>query len=122
MPSTGHSQQSEPARRNVVHPGLEPRVTKSYDARHMQALTRSASIYWIVPMAAMAALFLVACKKTPPPDGVCTNEPLPTRVEIPSDHGGVQVLASTDAYFMVRDTTGKQIRSEEHTSELQSLR
>ena len=62
-------------------------------------------------MAAMAALFLVACKKTPPPDGVCTNEPLPTRVEIPSDHGGVQVLASTDAYFMVRDTTGKQIAS-----------
>src|ERR1700730_504131 len=111
MPSTGHGQQSEPARGNVVRPGLEPRVTKTYDARHMPALTRSASIYWIVPMAAMAALLLVACKKTPPLDGVCTNEPLPMGVEIRSDQVGVQVLASTDAYFTVRDTTGKQIAS-----------
>ena len=62
-------------------------------------------------MATVAALILVACKKTPPLDGVCANEGLPAGVEVPSGQGGIQVLASTDAYFAVRDATGKQIAS-----------
>ncbi len=59
----------------------------------------------------MAALLLVACKKAAPPDGVCAYEPLPASAEVPSGQGGIQVLASTDAYFAVRDATGKQIAS-----------
>jgi len=85
--------------------------------RHMPTLTRSASIYWTVRMATLAALMLVACKKTPPLNGVCANESLPAGVEVPSGQGGIQVLASTDAYFAVRDTTGKQIASK-HANDL----
>lgn len=73
--------------------------------------TRSALVYMTLTTAAIAALLLVACKKTVPPDEVCTYEPLPAGVPVPSGQGGIQVLASTDAYFMVRDATGKQIAS-----------
>ena len=77
----------------------------------MSTGTRSAHTYLTIGIAAMAALLLVACKKATPPDGVCTYEQLPAGAEVPSGQGGIQVLASTDAYFMVRDTTGKQIAS-----------
>src|ERR1700675_836548 len=73
--------------------------------------TRLASIYLPIGTAAMAALLLVACHKALPPDGVCSYEPLPAGAQIPSGQGGIQVLASTDAYFAVRDATGKQIAS-----------
>ncbi len=46
---------------------------------------------------------------------ICFRRPKPQEptagAEVPSGQGGIQVLASTDAYFMVRDTTGKQIAS-----------
>jgi 6,7-dimethyl-8-ribityllumazine synthase len=71
--------------------------------------TRSASA--CLTLAALAALLLVGCHKALPPDGVCNYEPLPAGALVPSDQGGIQVLASTDAYFAVRDTTGKQIAS-----------
>src|SRR5579864_6725621 len=74
--------------------------------------TRSGPTYLTIGTAAMAALLLVACKKAVPPDGVCTYEPLPAGAQVPSGQGGIQVLASTDAYFAVRDTTGKQTASE----------
>jgi len=61
--------------------------------------------------AALAAVLLVACHKALPPDGVCSYEPLPAGEQVPSGQGGIQVLASTDAYFAVRDATGKQIAS-----------
>jgi 6,7-dimethyl-8-ribityllumazine synthase len=46
-----------------------------------------------------------------PPDGICSYEPLPAGAEVPSGQGGIQVLASSDAYFALRDTNGKQIAS-----------
>ena len=61
--------------------------------------------------ASLAALVLSGCKKAAPPDGVCTYEPLPASAEVPSGQGAIQVIASTDAYFAVRDATGKQIAS-----------
>ena len=73
--------------------------------------TRSAHTYLTMGTAALAALLLVACHKALPPDGVCSYEPLPAGEQVPSGQGGIQVLASTDAYFAVRDATGKQIAS-----------
>ena len=75
------------------------------------ARTRSARIYVIMGTAALVALLLVACHKALPPDGVCSYEPLASGAQVPSDQGGLDVVASTDAYFAVRDTTGKQIAS-----------
>ena len=71
---------------------------------------RSARIYLIGPVA-VAVLALFACHKASPPDEVCSYEPLPAGTQVPSDQGSIQVLASTDAYFAVRDPTGKQIAS-----------
>lgn len=59
----------------------------------------------------MTAILLAACKKATSPDGVCSSEPLPAGIGVPLGQGALQVLASTDAYFAVRDTTGKQIAS-----------
>ncbi len=77
----------------------------------MSTGTRSAPTYLTIGIAALAALLLVACKKAAPPDGVCTYEQMSAGAAVPSGQGGIQVLASTDTYFMVRDTTGKQIAS-----------
>jgi hypothetical protein len=73
---------------------------------------RSARTYLKMGTAALAAILLVTCHKALPPDGVCSYEPLPAGAQVPSGQGGIQVLASTDAYFAVRDTTGKQTASE----------
>ena len=73
---------------------------------------RSARTYLKMGTAALAAIFLVTCHKGLPPDGVCSYEPRPAGAQVPSGQGGIQVLASTDAYFAVRDTTGKQTASE----------
>ena len=73
--------------------------------------TRSPRAYLTVGTAALAAVLLVACHKALPPDRVCSYEPLSTGTQGPSGQGGIQVLASTDAYFAVRDTTGKQTTS-----------
>ena len=75
--------------------------------RHMLPGTTRFAFCW----AAMATLLLCGCKKAPPPDGVCTYEPLPASAEVPSGQGAIQIVASTDAYFAVRDATGKQIAS-----------
>ena len=73
---------------------------------------RSARTYLKMGAAALAAILLVTCHKALPPDGVCSYEPLPAGAQVPAGQGGIQVLASTDAYFAVRDTTGKQTASE----------
>ena len=73
---------------------------------------RSARTYLKMGTTALAAILLVTCHKALPPDGVCSYEPLPAGAQVPSGQGGIQVLASTDAYFAVRDTTGKQTASE----------
>src|SRR5437588_3261467 len=61
--------------------------------------------------ALLGALMLTSCKKTPPPDGVCTYEPTPAGGDIPAGQGGVQILGATDTYFYVFDNTGTQIAS-----------
>jgi len=73
--------------------------------------TRCARTYLTIGTAGLVTLLLVACHKALPPDGVCSYEPLPAGAQVPSGQGGIQVLASTDAYFAVRDATGKQIAS-----------
>jgi 6,7-dimethyl-8-ribityllumazine synthase len=73
--------------------------------------TRSARTYLTIGTGALAALFVVACHKALPPDGICGYEPLPTGAQVPSDQGGIQVLASTDTYFALRDAASKQIAS-----------
>jgi len=55
------------------------------------------------------ALSIAGCKKAPPPDGVCSYDPLPSTAEVPSGQGGLQVMAATDAYFYAFDSAGKQI-------------
>jgi 6,7-dimethyl-8-ribityllumazine synthase len=72
----------------------------------------SARTYLKMGTAALAAILLLTCHKALPPDGVCSYEPLPAGAQVPSGQGGIQVLASTDSYFAVRDTTGKQTASE----------
>src|SRR5438309_11059556 len=72
---------------------------------------RSARTYLKMGAAALAAILLVTCHKALPPDAVCSYEPLPAGAQVPSGQGGIQVLASTDAYFAVH-AAGKQIASE----------
>lgn len=72
---------------------------------------RSAGTYLTVVTATLAALLLVGCHKALPSDAVCTHEPLPAGAEVPSGQGGIETLALTDAYFEVRDASGKQIAS-----------
>src|SRR5579864_2473652 len=71
----------------------------------------SARTYLKMGTAALAAILLVTCHKALPPDAVCSYEPLPAGAQVPSRQGGIEALASTDAYFAVRDATGKQIAS-----------
>ena len=72
---------------------------------------RSACTCLTIGTACLAAVLLLACHKALPPDGVCSYEPLPAGEQVPSSQVGIQVLASTDTYFAVRDTTGKQTAS-----------
>jgi len=61
--------------------------------------------------ATLIAVTLLACHKQLPPDAVCSYEPLPAGVEVPLGQSAIETLASTDAYFAVRDSNGKQIAS-----------
>jgi hypothetical protein len=76
-----------------------------------QELTKMTRRHAAVCIAALIVSTLPCCKKAPPPDSLCTYEPLPATAEVPSGQGAVQVLASTDTYFYVFDSTGKQIGS-----------
>lgn len=60
-------------------------------------------------LAIFVSFLLLACHKALPPDAVCSYEPLPPGAEVPSGQGGVETLASTDAYFSVRNADGKQV-------------
>ncbi len=68
---------------------------------------------WFVSFgtAVLTSFLLLGCHKALPPDAICNYEPLPTSAQVVSGQGGIQVLASTDAYFAVRDGTKKQIAS-----------
>jgi hypothetical protein len=70
---------------------------------------RSAAKHLARGVAVVAALLPSACKKPMPPDTVCAYEALPAEAEASSGRGAVLVVASGDAYFAVRDGTGKQI-------------
>jgi len=74
--------------------------------------TRSVRNYLTVGTAVVAALLLTACHKALPPDAVCSYGTLPVGTQVPVGQGAIQVLASTDTYFAVRDNGGKQIVSE----------
>lgn len=61
--------------------------------------------------AVLTSFLLLGCQKAVPPDAICSYEPLPASTQVISGQGGIQVLASTDAYFAVRDGANKQIAS-----------
>src|SRR5207245_235704 len=91
---------------------LNPAPSPSYDASAYfctgsQPMIRHAAIF----TAAFTILSLAACKKAPPPDGVCSYEPLPATAEVPAGHGAILTQAATDTYFYALDDAGKQIGS-----------
>lgn len=57
---------------------------------------------------ASAVLLLGACRKAPPPDPLCTYEPLPESAKAPDGQGAIQVVAPTSEYFYVLDSEGKE--------------
>lgn len=65
----------------------------------------------VVGIAVLTVLMLAGCKKTPLPDSLCSDEPLPSTAAVPSGQGAIEVLASTDTYFYVFDGAGKQLGS-----------
>src|SRR5438270_10524114 len=77
----------------------------------MWAQAKRVQSYWVTLMAAFLAFSLAACHKAQPADAVCSYETLPAKIEIAPGQGGIETVASTDAYFSVRDRDGKQITS-----------
>lgn len=65
----------------------------------------------VVGIAVVTLSTLPSCKKAPPPDSLCSYEPLPATADVRSGQGAIQVLASTDTYFYVFDGAGKQLGS-----------
>ncbi len=57
----------------------------------------------------LLVLTVGSCKQAPPPDPLCSYEPLPESGQVPAGQGAIQILASTDDHFYVFDETGKQI-------------
>jgi hypothetical protein len=57
----------------------------------------------------LLTFIFTSCQKAPPPDGVCSYEPLPAGADVPAGQGGVLTAAATDAYFYAFDPAGKQI-------------
>jgi hypothetical protein len=62
-------------------------------------------------IAALTSLTMVACKKTPAADSVCSYEPLPATTDVPAGQGAILTQAVTDAYFYAMDSAGKQVGS-----------
>ena len=56
-------------------------------------------------------LFLAGCKKSPPPDSLCSIEPIPSTTRVDSGQGAILLAAPTDEYFYIQDTNGKQVGS-----------
>src|SRR5579864_9466082 len=95
-----------------VYTSLNPPVTLFYDAFQTQRggqmnSRRSRTLTFL-----FLSFIFSSCKKAPPPDGVCTYEPLPAGADVPSGQGGALTTGATDAYFYAFDTTGKQIASQ----------
>ena len=66
------------------------------------------------PRVAAVALLLLAfaaCKKSPPPDPLCSYQPVPQTTRLEPGQGALQVSGTTDAYFYLRDKAGKQVAS-----------
>src|SRR5437868_6000008 len=51
----------------------------------------------------------LSCSKAPPPDPICRYEPLPESAEGKVGQGAIQIAGSSDEYFRVRDSSGKEI-------------
>ena len=63
---------------------------------------------WI---AAFTSLTMVACKKTPAADSVCSYEALPATTDVPAGQGAILTQAGTDISFYAFDSAGKQLGS-----------
>jgi len=57
----------------------------------------------------LGPLLSISCQKAPPPDPLCSYEPLPESAKVPSGQGAIQVTATTDEYFYVVDSAGKDV-------------
>ncbi|MCM3877812.1 MAG: hypothetical protein NEA02_15505 [Thermoanaerobaculia bacterium] len=65
-----------------------------------------------LPLAAAltsAVLSFASCQKAPPPDPICTYEPLPDGARVAPDQGAIQIAAPTSDYFYVVDSDGKEV-------------
>jgi 6,7-dimethyl-8-ribityllumazine synthase len=63
------------------------------------------------PFAAMltsAVLLFASCQKAPPPDPLCTYEPLSESARVSPDQGLIQISAPVSDYFYVVDSNGKE--------------
>jgi mannose-6-phosphate isomerase-like protein (cupin superfamily) len=56
-----------------------------------------------------AALLFASCQKTPPPDPLCKDEPLPDSARLAPDQGAIQIAAPASDYFYVLDSSGKEV-------------
>lgn len=54
-------------------------------------------------------LFFASCQKAPPPDPLCTYEPLPDSARVAPDQGAIQIAAPASDYFYVVDSNGKEV-------------
>jgi mannose-6-phosphate isomerase-like protein (cupin superfamily) len=64
------------------------------------------------PFAASLASVLLAfasCRKAPPPDPLCKDEPLPGSARVGPDQGAIQISAPGNDYFYVVDPNGKEV-------------
>jgi 6,7-dimethyl-8-ribityllumazine synthase len=60
-------------------------------------------------MLGLVLLGAVSCSKAPPPDPICRYEPAPESAAVPAGQGAIQIAGSTDEYFYILDTAGKEI-------------
>src|SRR5437899_40878 len=58
--------------------------------------------------ALLPLLVTFSCNKAPD-DPFCSYEPLPESAGVPAAQGAVQIVASTDEYFYVLDSTGTEL-------------
>ena len=54
-------------------------------------------------------LVFASCQKAPPPDPLCTYEPLPESARVAPDQGAIRISAPASDYFYVVDSNGKEV-------------
>ena len=61
-------------------------------------------------LAAIVSGALSSCSK-PPADPLCSYETLPATTDVAAGEGAIQIIATTDEYSYVYDSSGKQVKS-----------